>query len=292
MKIFNIYAMATAILCFGSSNALGSSAASIAQAVEDLSAGAISSMSNEQLNPPHGFLRKTAADNNNGEEENTANKSDKAANYYGYNVNVDLGNPIPNEFVVFDYGQGNTAASDHVLSVTSHSSQNDGARFRSVKKLQGAFRVSGKVKAAAAANQQSTSGMLTSFYTSTLEGSHQQNEIDFEFLGKNTYQVQTNYYVHGQGGHEQLHDLGFDSRSDFHTYTIEADTSGIRWFIDGRLVREEKGINLVSEPTYLYSSLWDAGRILPDWAGYTNWGNGPFTASYRDLVIQAESTTN
>ncbi|GJP36866.1 hypothetical protein CLOM_g21332 [Closterium sp. NIES-68] len=42
-----------------------------------------------------------------------------------------------------------------------------------------------------------TSGIVSSFYLSSLEGSTTQDEIDFEWLGKNNMQVQTNYYVNG-----------------------------------------------------------------------------------------------
>ena len=39
------------------------------------------------------------------------------------------------------------------------------------------------------------SGIVTSFYTDTESGVH--NEIDFEFVGNNVSQVQTNYFVDG-----------------------------------------------------------------------------------------------
>ncbi|CAI5515002.1 unnamed protein product [Closterium sp. Naga37s-1] len=48
------------------------------------------------------------------------------------------------------------------------------------------------------------SGLVQSYYLSSLEGSHDQDEIDFEFLGKDKTQVQTNYYVNGEGGREVL----------------------------------------------------------------------------------------
>ena len=38
---------------------------------------------------------------------------------------------------------------------------------------------------------------MSSLYLSSLEGSHDQDEIDFEFLGKDNSKVQTNYYVYG-----------------------------------------------------------------------------------------------
>ncbi|GAQ82409.1 glycosyl hydrolases family 16 [Klebsormidium nitens] len=47
------------------------------------------------------------------------------------------------------------------------------------------------------------SGFVPAFYTSSLEGSGNQDEIDFEFLGKNPQAVQTNYYVNGQMVHRR-----------------------------------------------------------------------------------------
>ena len=55
---------------------------------------------------------------------------------------------------------------------------------------------------------------------SSLEGSKDQDEIDFEFLGNNKDRVQLNYYVNGVGGHELVVMLGFDCAQDYHQYTI------------------------------------------------------------------------
>ena len=51
-----------------------------------------------------------------------------------------------------------------------------------------------------------------SFFTYTGPSDNQPwDEIDFEVLGKNTTQVQLNYYTNGVGGHETLINLGFDA---------------------------------------------------------------------------------
>ncbi|GAQ92104.1 hypothetical protein KFL_009220030 [Klebsormidium nitens] len=85
-------------------------------------------------------------------------------------------------------------------------------------------------------------GLVSTFYISSLEGSLDQDEIDFEFLGKSPAMIQTNYWVNGQGGdREQMVGLGFDCRSAFHKYTIQWTISYIKWFIDDELVR--KAIN-------------------------------------------------
>ena len=54
-------------------------------------------------------------------------------------------------------------------------------------------------------------GVVSSFFTYTgpSDGTRW-DEIDIEFLGKNTTQVQFNYYTNGVGNHEYLYNLGFD----------------------------------------------------------------------------------
>ena len=55
-------------------------------------------------------------------------------------------------------------------------------------------------------------GVVWSFFTYT--GSSDNNpwdEVDIEFLGKDTTKVQFNYFRGGQENHEYMHDLGFDS---------------------------------------------------------------------------------
>ena len=65
-----------------------------------------------------------------------------------------------------------------------------------------------------------SSGLVMAFYTSSKEGSHQQDEIDFEFVGDSKGSVQTNYFVSGVGSHEKIIPLGFDCTEQGHHYTI------------------------------------------------------------------------
>ena len=67
-------------------------------------------------------------------------------------------------------------------------------------------------------------GIVSSFFTYTGpydEPKTQWDEIDIEFLGKDTAKVQFNYYVDSKGGHEYLYDLGFDASEDFHVYAFD-----------------------------------------------------------------------
>lgn len=125
-------------------------------------------------------------------------------------------------------------------------------------------------------------GVVTGFFTYT--GPHfgkPHDEIDFEFLGKSPRQVQLNYYTDGVGGHETMIDLGFDASEDFHSYAFEWRPDAIRWFVDGRLVHEERGARgpLPSTPGRIYLHLW-AGRDLKGWLGTFSYPGHPLTAEF------------
>lgn len=121
-------------------------------------------------------------------------------------------------------------------------------------------------------------GIVSSFflYTGT-----PWDEIDFEILGKDTTQVQLNYYVNGVGGHEKLIDLGFDASADFHKYKIEWDNGIINWYVDGVLkygVDNQSGAVMPSHPMKVMVNLWP-GTGADAWLGTFGYST-PLTASY------------
>ncbi|GAA0595585.1 family 16 glycosylhydrolase [Kribbella sandramycini] len=117
------------------------------------------------------------------------------------------------------------------------------------------------------------SGTVTGFFTYTGPSDGQPwDEIDVEILGKNTTQMQTNYFTNGVGGHEKIINLGFDAAAGYHDYAIEWWNQGtINWFVDGRLVHQENGSRgpLPTHPGRLMLNLWPA-------TGVDGW-TGPFT---------------
>jgi beta-glucanase (GH16 family) len=119
------------------------------------------------------------------------------------------------------------------------------------------------------------SGIVSSFFLYT--GSPR-DEIDIEFLGKNTYQVQLNYYVNGVGGHEKLIDLGFDASAAFHKYAIEYGNGYIKWYVDGALKHTVSGGTLPSHPMQIMANLWP-GVGVDDWLGHFYYSN-PLYANY------------
>ncbi|GJP70621.1 hypothetical protein CLOP_g1537 [Closterium sp. NIES-67] len=179
-----------------------------------------------------------------------------------------------------------------------------GSRFRSSLPFYFAF-ISGDVRCAPGL----TSGIVTSFYMSSLEGSGIQDEIDFEWLGKNKSQVQTNFYVGGVGGREKLIDLGFDCSQDFHNYAILWSPRQLVWFIDYKAVRVEYNASSTlpptkkkssspvpskafpSKPAFFYASMWDASSAGNGWwagnrsastVGNPNWA---IFARYKNIRV-------
>ena len=73
-------------------------------------------------------------------------------------------------------------------------------------------------------------------------------EIDIEFLGRDTTKLLVNVYYNpgnegaklefGYRGTPTLVDLGFDAAAEFHRYEIEWQPRFIRWRVDGRLIHE------------------------------------------------------
>jgi len=99
-------------------------------------------------------------------------------------------------------------------------------------------------------------------------GTTSHDEIDIEFLGKDTTTVQLNYFHNGIGGHEVLINLGFDASLAFHTYTIEWLPNSIKWLIDGVVVHTVT-TSIPNKPMNLFLNLWAT-------TGVDAW-SGPFT---------------
>ena len=97
------------------------------------------------------------------------------------------------------------------------------------------------------------------------------DEIDIEFLGKDTTKVQFNFFVNGKGGNEYMYDLGFDASKEYHEYGFRWEETSITWFIDGKPVykvttdktaTEAANVRIVEEIPYT------PGRILMShWCG-------------------------
>lgn len=91
------------------------------------------------------------------------------------------------------------------------------------------------------------SGLITGLFLHR-NGPHQ--EIDIEFLGKDTTKMLVNVFYnpgiagtkleYGYRGTPTIIDLGFDAADDFHRYEIEWYPNSIRWSVDGNTVYQRK----------------------------------------------------
>ena len=123
-------------------------------------------------------------------------------------------------------------------------------------------------------------GVVSSFFTYT--GPSDQNpwdEIDIEFLGKETTKVQFNYFTDGVSGHEMLYDLGFDASEAFHVYGFEWHEDKIVWYVDDEPVYTATE-NLPVTPGKLMMNAW-CGKGVDDWLAPFDDSNLPLTAEYR-----------
>ncbi|MFD2239253.1 family 16 glycosylhydrolase [Aureimonas populi] len=107
------------------------------------------------------------------------------------------------------------------------------------------------------------------------------DEIDFEFLLKDTSVVQLNVYADGQGGNEYLAELPAASDDGFLDYAFVWEADAITWYIEGEEVyRIDDPAKLPQNNAKIYLSLWGTDT-LTDWMG-------PFTAPQGPVAMEVE----
>ncbi len=127
-------------------------------------------------------------------------------------------------------------------------------------------------------------GVVSSFFTYTgASFGTVWDEIDIEFLGKDTTKVQFNYFTNGVGGHEKLYSLGFDASSAYHTYAFNWQPSYIAWLVDGVEVYRAT-VNIPTTPGRIFMNLWP-GITVDSWLGAYN-GATPLYAYYDWVAYQ------
>lgn len=147
------------------------------------------------------------------------------------------------------------------------------------------------------------SGVSSSFYIHAgeydtplgfkAEGAVEMNEIDIEFVGKDTTRVQTNFFrrikdpnANSGSGREQMIDLGFDASKEFHAYAFRWTTEGARWYVDGREVRAIYSRDEpFPDPRYstlrMRANIWAVNKQAEEWAGPLDHGFDLTSAAYR-----------
>lgn len=120
------------------------------------------------------------------------------------------------------------------------------------------------------------SGVISSYFTYTYRPVW--DEIDIEFLGKDTTKIQFNYFTGGAGGHEFLFELGFDASEDFHEYAYDWQPDGIVWYVDGIAVYRATE-NIPSHPVQIMMNVWNCNAEV--WSGPLDASALPATAQYK-----------
>tara|TARA_R110002020_G_scaffold26217_3_gene84784 strand:- start:602 stop:1369 length:768 start_codon:yes stop_codon:yes gene_type:complete len=114
-------------------------------------------------------------------------------------------------------------------------------------------------------------GLVTGFFTYT--GPHygtRHDEIDIEFLGRDTTQLHAAWFVDGELT-EHFIDLGFDAAARMETYAFEWYPDRLRWFAGERLIFEHHAADgaIPTVPGRLFLNLWAADPSIANWAGTT-----------------------
>ena len=136
-------------------------------------------------------------------------------------------------------------------------------------------------------------GVVSSFFTFAGPydngGNGRHNEIDIEFLGYDTEQVQLNFWTNDDsytGGHEELVPLGFDAADEFHRYGFKWTSTGIQWFVDGEQVHqvsdsEEDPTPKAEESLHkIMMNVWPVDETAAAWAGTFDYPGQPLYGDY------------
>lgn len=113
-------------------------------------------------------------------------------------------------------------------------------------------------------------GLVSSFFTYT--GSwfgDPHDEVDIEFLGKDTTKVFFNYFRQGRRGAHATIDLPFDAADADRLYAFEWTPDGITWFIEGVPVyaSPEGETRLPVAPGKIYMNVWPGAPSIHGWTG-------------------------
>ncbi|MCL3881734.1 family 16 glycosylhydrolase [Marivita sp. GX14005] len=113
-------------------------------------------------------------------------------------------------------------------------------------------------------------GLISAFYLYT--GPHfgdEHDEIDIEFLGKDTTKVQINRYDDGEPlAQPPWIDLGFDASDAPMLYAIEWSEESIVWTAgEAEIFRLTGKENLPQPPMKIYVDLWAGGPQQAGWSG-------------------------
>jgi beta-glucanase (GH16 family) len=114
-------------------------------------------------------------------------------------------------------------------------------------------------------------GVVTGFFTYT--GPHygtRHDEIDIEFLGKNTRQIHLALFVDGKLWNKFI-DLGFDAADAPRAYAFEWDKDAVRWYVGDEMIYERSVGDgpIPAVAGRLFANVWAADPAIKLWSGET-----------------------
>ncbi|KAJ2783726.1 putative glycosidase CRH2, partial [Coemansia interrupta] len=214
------------------------------------------------------------------------------------------GNPNTNALVSI-FEPNNAAIEDGklVLSMTYNADEKKG--FGATTDVTHSIqygRVTARIKTAAVAL-----GTVTAFI---IRNDQIGDEIDFEWVGLDPTQVETNFFYHDilDYGNSEYYKIGADSSADYHDYTIDWSPDAISWILDGKTLRTVNREDTYDSKTKEYHfpaaagrvgfSIWDGGNSgakgTEEWAGTpTPWTSSTVYKMYvESLQIECNADTN
>ncbi len=94
------------------------------------------------------------------------------------------------------------------------------------------------------------------------------DEVDIEFLGKDTTRILVSWFVDGKVTSHWI-PLGFDAAEKPRRYAFEWHADRIAWFVEGNEIFEitSRDTVLPSVPGYFFTNIWAVAPSMSEWAG-------------------------
>jgi Beta-glucanase/Beta-glucan synthetase len=152
------------------------------------------------------------------------------------------------------------------VSQSCRGSGNGGRMRTNVRYTSGKFEVRAKMPIA--------SGLVPAIYFASTPNNQNgdQDEFDFELIGSN--RMQTNLFIHGGGGREEVWNPPVDLSQDFHLYTFEWSSSALVLKVDNQVIRTFNN-PLPQQPSYLILTNWMCVGC-DGWTGPADWSRQPY----------------
>ncbi|WP_226574605.1 family 16 glycosylhydrolase [Acuticoccus sediminis] len=116
-----------------------------------------------------------------------------------------------------------------------------------------------RIKAAAG------SGLNSAFFTFIDKLAH--DEIDVEILGRDMSRFDSNYYTDGKGENQEKIAVPSPADETMTDYAFEWTEGRIRWYVNGKLMREVVSDDVPDAKQKVFFSLWNGAKGMSGWLG-------------------------